>query len=325
MMRVVRARLLSRSRLLAGAGWLLTVPTAVFALGRLTGLTDRWATTFAIAVFTPLVLAPAWGGLLAAVLARRRLLAVVAGWVVLLQLTWAWPQLKWWAGPQPTTDAAPVEIVASNVYLGNRYYDRAAEALLAREPDVLVLTEFSARAQDEFAVRTRASLPHRAEDPQQGAFGSAIYSRYPITAVRHLELDRFRTLDVDLALPGGTVRLVAVHTLQPLSDVGVLRRQFAELERLVRAHDGPLILAGDFNAGVHHGPFRDLLDAGLRDAHLERGLGRVRTWPLGRRLPPITQIDHVLVSKGFAVEGADTVVVPGSDHRAVTAEVAFGK
>jgi endonuclease/exonuclease/phosphatase (EEP) superfamily protein YafD len=323
MMRVVRARLLSGSRLLAGAGWLLTVPTFVFALGRLTGLTDRWATTFAVAVFTPLVLAPAWGGLLAAAITRRRLLAVAAGWVVLLQLTWAWPQLKWWAASQPQTDAAPIEIVASNVYLGNRDQDRVADALLAREPDLLVLTEFTGRTQEAFADRATAALPHRAEDPQSGAFGSAIYSRFPITAVRRLQLDRFRTLDVDLALPGGTVRLVAVHTLQPLRDVNVLRRQFAQLDQLVRTHDGPLILAGDFNAGVHHGPFRDLLDAGLRSAHLERGLGRIRTWPLGRRFPPITQIDHVLVSEGFAVRGADTVVVPGSDHRAVTAEVAL--
>jgi len=127
---------------------------------------------------------------------------------------------------------------------------------------------------------------------------------------------------VEVAAPGGPITLVAVHTLQPLADVDVLRRQLRALDELraaLRRDDRQMVLAGDFNATSQHRGFRRLLDHGLRDAHRERGRGRVRTWPDDRWYPPFAALDHVLVSGGIAVEDAGTAGIPGSDHRAVTA------
>ncbi len=87
--------------------------------------------------------------------------------------------------------------------------------------------------------------------------------------------------------------------------------------------DLPLVVAGDLNADRDHALFRGLLDTGLRDAHDSVGRGLARTWPSGL---PLLHLDHVLVRDG---EGGQLVVtavreerVPGSDHRAVVADLA---
>ena len=47
------------------------------------------------------------------------------------------------------------------------------------------------------------------------------------------------------------------------------------------------------------------------------------TWPAGRPFPPLVTIDHVLVSDELAVVGDATLRLPGSDHLAVTADLAL--
>ncbi len=85
--------------------------------------------------------------------------------------------------------------------------------------------------------------------------------------------------------------------------------------------DEPLVLAGDFNASQAHPAFRLMAD-GLVDAHRAAGLGWVRTWPQGRRVPPFVQLDHVL-ERGFDVLHAGVVGVVGTDHAAVWARLAL--
>jgi endonuclease/exonuclease/phosphatase (EEP) superfamily protein YafD len=53
-----------------------------------------------------------------------------------------------------------------------------------------------------------------------------------------------------------------------------------------------------------------------------RGAGWVRTWPLGRRVPPFVQLDHVLV-RGFDVVAAETTAIGDTDHAAVWATLRY--
>jgi endonuclease/exonuclease/phosphatase (EEP) superfamily protein YafD len=201
--------------------------------------------------------------------------------------------------------------------------DVAAARLLATEADVLVITEYTAEAKTAFAAGgVHEAYPYRVEQPRHGAFGAAVFSRYPITRSELIDLAGAATIDLDLDLPGGTTRLIAVHTLQPLAGLDTLRTQLRILDRQARRSERPTILAGDFNATVDHAAFRALLEHGLRDAHLERGAGRTTTWPADHRFPAFTQLDHVLVSDDLAVLAAGDLEVPGSDHRAVTARLA---
>jgi endonuclease/exonuclease/phosphatase (EEP) superfamily protein YafD len=80
------------------------------------------------------------------------------------------------------------------------------------------------------------------------------------------------------------------------------------------------IVLGDFNATVDHSPLRSLLAAGLVDTHAELGRGWAPTWPAAF---PLVQIDHVLHGPGWAAVSASEHLLPGTDHRAVVAELAL--
>lgn len=84
----------------------------------------------------------------------------------------------------------------------------------------------------------------------------------------------------------------------------------------------PRLLVGDFNATLDHREIRRLLTRGFYDAADATGDGLSATWPVGRSLPMIT-IDHVLVPREVRVRRVRVYDVPGSDHRAIIAELVF--
>jgi endonuclease/exonuclease/phosphatase family metal-dependent hydrolase len=86
------------------------------------------------------------------------------------------------------------------------------------------------------------------------------------------------------------------------------------------AQPGGAPSSGRFHATLDHAPFRDVLRLGYADAAQQTGNALVPTWGRpgkGALLP----LDHVLVSPGCAVRAFSVHVVPGSDHRAVYAEI----
>jgi endonuclease/exonuclease/phosphatase family metal-dependent hydrolase len=80
------------------------------------------------------------------------------------------------------------------------------------------------------------------------------------------------------------------------------------------------ILAGDFNGTLDNREIRGLLGRGYADAADATGEGLRATWPVGRRRPGIV-IDHILVPPPIKVRRVTVHDVPGSDHRAVIAEL----
>jgi endonuclease/exonuclease/phosphatase (EEP) superfamily protein YafD len=303
--------------------WLLLLATGLFAALRAIGLEDDSGRFFALVTLTPVLLLPAYVVVVGGLVMRRWLLVAAALLVVGAHVAWTAPDLRWWRIDQPRTEGDAFTVAAANVRFDNDRVDDVTGALRSMDADVLVVTELGPRLADAL----QGERPHVAADPRPGAFGSGVYSRFPLSGERRFDLEGFPALQVDVAAPGGTLTLVAVHTLQPLSDIDVLRRQLRALDRLrasLRREGRQVVLAGDFNATAQHRGFRRLLDHGLRDAHRERGRGRVRTWPADRWHPPFAALDHVLVSGGIAVEDAGTVGIPGSDHRAVTATLTLG-
>ena len=82
----------------------------------------------------------------------------------------------------------------------------------------------------------------------------------------------------------------------------------------------PRLLAGDFNATLDHAPLRDVLRLGYADAAREVGKALLPTWgQVGK--PAVITIDHVLVDRRCAVLAGSVHAVPGTDHRAVFAEI----
>lgn len=220
-------------------------------------------------------------------------------------------------------------VLAQNLEYGNADSDLLVDEVLRRDVDVLVLTEVDAA----YLVRLADSplgqrLPHDSGPVRPGgAPGTAVLSRYPM---RVLDADlarrageHFQQPVVSLDVGGREVLLHAVHPLSPTSGARLPRWRsgLAELADWQRSQpaDVPVIMAGDFNSGWPHPAFREVTD-GMTDALAARGQAWRPTWPMGARIPPFAQIDHILV-RGAGVRDAGTISLPDSDHAGVWARV----
>jgi endonuclease/exonuclease/phosphatase (EEP) superfamily protein YafD len=149
--------------------------------------------------------------------------------------------------------------------------------------------------------------------------GVALFSRFPLrrTSIPTFGQDGVAaTVEVDRL----DLRVLNVHTVG-LPDQAAWRESFADLERYLDEQPFPLIAAGDFNATLWHRPRRDLLAGPLRDAHVDRGRALARSWPNQKPGPPFALLDHVLVTPMIRVDDIAERTLPGSDHRAVIADL----
>ncbi|MFF8843295.1 endonuclease/exonuclease/phosphatase family protein [Streptomyces sp. NPDC015127] len=299
------------------AGLLLVVPTAVVACRAAD--TDAVTPLPQLLAFLPWLLVPAGVALLSALPGRRRL---VAAWAVaVLALT------GWFVRPYDTglTEDPPGPVVARlDVLTANLEFGGATDALvsaLARErPGLVFVQECPAACAEALASEvSRADYPYRRVVEADGAAGSAILSRYPLTpapGVRSVLGMPGAVADV----AGRRVDLQLAHPMPPVPGaVADWRGDLARLrDRAAAAADRPSLVAGDFNATQDHAAFRDLLRAGgLRDAARLAGASRTPSWPAGLPRPFGVQIDHVLVSEDFSVRSARFLDLAHTDHRAL--------
>jgi endonuclease/exonuclease/phosphatase family metal-dependent hydrolase len=209
----------------------------------------------------------------------------------------------------------------------NLYFGRAdAEVVVARVrqvgANVLFLQELTADAVTRLKQAGLEDLmPHTQLDLRGGSRGSGIYSRFPLSEGPPVAPTYMAQPTALLQLPGGdVVELVCVHPVTPsLGRRGPFPWR-EELAALPPPGERPRVLAGDFNATLDHAAFRDVLRLGYVDAALQAGNALTPTWG-----PPgggaVLTLDHVLADRGCAVLAYAVHVIPGTDHRAVYAEI----
>ena len=304
--------------------WVVAGSLAAWAAARVTGadgLRRAEAAAAPALSFTPQAAAGAW---LAALLLRgrgARVTAATAGAVLTAVVApRAMPRR------QPTANGLVLRILTANLLAG-----RAAEAdvvgLVRRtRADVLLAQELT---EDAVTRLKRAGLgdvlPNEITDVRgNSARGSGIYARYPLSEGPVMAPTTVAQPTARLDLPSGqSAHLVCVHLRPPAPPwsrhAAGWRREMAWLP----PPGAPVtILAGDFNGTVDHAQFRRLLRLGYLDAAGQTGRGLVPTWgPEPRGRPALLSIDHILVDRRCAVRAVAVHKLPGSDHRAVCAEL----
>ncbi|MEH1014538.1 endonuclease/exonuclease/phosphatase family protein [Micromonospora sp. CPCC 206060] len=303
--------------------WLAAAPGLGVTVVRLTGadhgpLVQLLAFTPYVAASTPLAVLLAlalrrWWPAGVATLTALALIGVVVPRVV--------PDRAW------ETTGPLLRVLTANLLKGGADPAHLVGLVRTHRVDVLAVQEFTATAAAELDRAGLATLlPHRHLNPETGTTGSGIYARFPLRdgGMRRNPgfgfSQAYATLTVDGAPP---VLVESVHPAAPYA-VSVVDDWRTDLAAQPPATpDGPLrILAGDFNATLDHAPLRALLDTGYVDAADAAGAGLVGTWgPYdGDPIPPVT-IDHVLVDRRILVRTVSVHGLPGSDHRAVLAEL----
>lgn len=236
----------------------------------------------------------------------------------------AWCVLPRAVASPGSVEGRPLRVLTANLNGGRGDAQVIVDLVRRLNVDVLSLQELTWSARDRLkAAGLEGLMPYQVSKPETwGPVGSGVYARHPLRE----RIGVFQPVGhhmpvVEVELPGGqAVEVVVVHPVAPVP------RTVPEWEAGVStlppapASGAPRILAGDFNATLDHAVFRRLLDTGYTDAAAATGQGLVPTWPM-RRLPPLVAIDHVLTDGRAGAVGVQIHDVPGSDHRALFADL----
>ncbi len=242
--------------------------------------------------------------------------------------------------PPLRSSRAVLRMACANLAFDNTDPLGAANVVERLEADLLILLEWTGENIDP-ALLSDPAWQKLLDEPRIGAHGVMVLARRPIRA------------DASLAptpilgpcpLPIATVRLRAgadwlsvlgVHAPPPIEECEGTNAPtlefFAELvedgrlaEDLGVSRRGDrVVMAGDFNARPNSAGISAIRSRGLVDTHTQRRWLPIGTWTSSERVPHLIRIDYILVSRELRVVGSWTVNLPGSDHRAVIADLAY--
>jgi len=269
----------------------------------------------------PYLMACALIGLLAFLALGKRAAAAVAGLVVMGAVATHAPL---YIGDADPAEGPVVHVMQTNILFGEA--DIAAVVSEVRERNIGLLTvdELSPEAVEALeSAGIGTVLPHRHLSPGAAANGTGIWSAYPLSDI--VEYDGFvmSQISATAEIPGaGPVGVYAFHPVPPIFGTDVWAEELSRLHDILEQAPGkrPAVVGADFNATYDHSQFRVLLSGRFGDAAEQVGAGHLRTYPTDKRIPPVVGIDHILVAGGSTIE-VETVSVPGSDHRAVVAQL----
>jgi endonuclease/exonuclease/phosphatase (EEP) superfamily protein YafD len=221
---------------------------------------------------------------------------------------------------------AALTVLTSNLYLGEADTGDLVRIAAREHADVVVLEEVTPQEMERLGD-LRTAYSYVAGGAAPWGYGTVVLSRYPLAEVSQLHVSK-GAWQMRVAAPR-PFWLVAVHTAEPLATYPDWAPDHAALLAAVRRLHGPLVVAGDFNATLDHGPMRRLLATGLSDAARSANAGWQPTWPANQatgQLEPLglglMTLDHVLFSRDWTAISASTHRVTGSDHRALVVRLA---
>ena len=243
----------------------------------------------------------------------------------------------WRAMPKDPPAAAPgaptLRVMSVNLLMINERYDEVIDRVQSERPDVLVLQEYTGWWHRSMQKALSVEYPHCRFEPRDDSFGAAVYSRTPFVgdAPGGPKLGTWAAASpqqrVVVDVGGRHVAIYNVHLLPPrrLDYTFEHRLQFADLTDALSKEKLPAVVVGDFNwteSMPQHAALRGL---GWRDAQDVAGTGRGATWPMNsifRHLPGI-RLDHAYLGPSLTCTRVRTVETPGSDHKALVADVAL--
>lgn len=217
-----------------------------------------------------------------------------------------------------------ISLLVANVLMDNENYDAMLSKVSAKTPDILFLVETNQGWADALSA-LEAVYPHRYLLPLEDYNGMLFYSKFPILNVqeRYLAQDHIPSLTLELDIgQRKPLHFYGVHPRPPRieDDTADLDKELLFIANEAGHIGAPVIVTGDLNdVGWSSTTKQFLRLSGLRDPRRGRGLynsynakNPLVRWPL----------DHIFVSKHFAVKSMTRLEASGSDHFPILAEFA---
>ena len=196
-------------------------------------------------------------------------------------------------------------------------------------PDLVVIQE-AVPGWHAAVEKLAARFPYIAPANWRREPQNILLSKFPILSaqVRHPGPTYFNYLQAQLRIAGKPVTVLAVHPPTPLNRTltAIHRSHFAAYRAAVAQASGPVIIAGDFNLTPWSPRFRTFL-ARTKLTVADPGLAWPRTFPArtrytaSDRFVPGIPIDHILLSRHFAVKHVRRGPFVGSDHYPLVADL----
>jgi endonuclease/exonuclease/phosphatase (EEP) superfamily protein YafD len=248
-----------------------------------------------------------------------------------------WPSVSWHAGdydfplPPKSVYIDGMRVLHANVLHTRTEYGTTIAMIRQHQPDICVLQEIKREDIRLVTSQLRAEYPYWFACWSKQMCWLLVASRAPVRVDEPLARQQ-QIVSLTTAVRGKPMALVTVHPRTPLLPAWFNSRneQLATAARLTRHNPLPTVLIGDFNISVFSPIYKDLFGTVEKDQPfdvryaLESGRTRMTqpTWPAW--CPPMMiPIDHAFVNAGFRPLYFRTLDQPGSDHRAIVADLNF--
>lgn len=211
-----------------------------------------------------------------------------------------------------------MRVLSFNILNSNRENGPAiADYLIGSGADVVYILE-GAPLYGQLE-RLAAVYPHRLGCASARNCDLIMLSRTPLARGQIRDLGptwQNRLVTAETRIDGTTVTLVAAHMVKPYFDYAAVS-EARNLGRVLESIEGPLVLAGDFNAA----PWSDNIERLVRHARLVSGPLYPATWPVA--LGPLgVPIDNMFTRGGLFIETLDALPdAMGSNHRGLVAAI----
>ncbi len=238
--------------------------------------------------------------------------------------------------PRPDSGVASPDdqatVLQFNIFYNNEDLNAVAQHIVDSDADVAVLHELLPEQWDTLETLLTNHYPHTIAEPfrartGQLSGGMAILSRSPLERLpvdpAYSPEDRV-LLAAETELHGRMTTVIGLHPHASRFESRKITLRDTQIEGVVdlaARTTGPIIVAADMNITPTSPAYKDFLDrTQWHDPH--RSVGWHSTWP-AFDTPFGFPIDHVFVSNELIVTGYETGDGAGSDHRSLTAQIAF--
>jgi len=259
---------------------------------------------------------------LAVFLLRMRWQAVVTAALAVLLLLPYMPRFlpSWQSDSIPQAGHQTIYKIMTYSKMGrNHDIDAVARVVMAEKPDILFMQEIDAKEAGRLIKKINVQYHGKLSFFVDNHTG-LVLSRFKVVSKRKKGSG---VLHVEIKLPDGVIDAWNVHLQKSIGSTGIQYQTVDQLAAQVQRADGPVLVAGDFNATTINYPCVKI-SRHLDDAFERAGFGFGFTFSSPARrlgmITPFMRIDHIYYSKHFVVRKAYVVDdAGGSDHYPVVA------